>query len=58
MAVAFTQDQRDEIQQKLIEAGFELSTTIGFKKMTIAKITDAAGVAVGSFYICHIQVIG
>ncbi len=51
MAIAFTQEQKDEIQGKLIEAGFDLSGTIGFKKMTIAKITEAAGVAVGSFYI-------
>lgn len=53
MANAFTQEQKDEIQEKLIEAGFKLSTTIGFKKMTIAKITEAAGVAVGSFYIFY-----
>ena len=53
MAVAFTQEQRDEIQRKLIETGFELSSTIGFKKMTIAKITEAAGVAIGSFYIFY-----
>ena len=53
MAIAFTNEQKDEIQEKLIEAGFELSTTIGFKKMTIAKITEAAGVAVGSFYIFY-----
>lgn len=53
MAIAFTQEQKDEIQGKLIEAGFDLSGTIGFKKMTIAKITEAAGVAVGSFYIFY-----
>ena len=53
MAVGFTTEQRDEIQGKLIEAGFELSSTIGFKKMTIAKITEAAGVAVGSFYLFY-----
>ncbi|HBZ03272.1 MAG TPA: hypothetical protein DEO83_05605 [Lachnospiraceae bacterium] len=53
MAVAFTKEQRDEIQCKLIEAGFELSSTIGFKKMTIARITEAAGVSVGSFYIFY-----
>ncbi len=51
MAVAFTQEQRDEIQGKLIEAGFVLSTTIGFKKMTVAMVAQSAGVAVGSFYI-------
>ncbi len=53
MAIAFTNEQKDELREKLIEAGFELSTTIGFKKMTIAKITEAAGVAVGSFYIFY-----
>ena len=51
MAIAFTQEQKDEIQGKLIEAGFELSTSIGFKKMTVAKVSKSAGVAVGSFYI-------
>ena len=53
MAVAFTQEQKDEIQGKLIEAGLELSGTIGFKRMTISRITKAAGVAVGSFYIFY-----
>ena len=53
MAIPFTQEQKDEIQGKLIKAGFELSTTIGFKKMTISKITEAAGVAVGSFYLFY-----
>ena len=53
MAVAFTQEQKDGIKEKLNKAGFELSTTIGFKKMTIARITEAAGVAVGSFYLFY-----
>ena len=51
MAIAFTQEQKDEIQEKLIEAGFELSTSIGFKKMTVATVAKSSGVAVGSFYI-------
>lgn len=51
MAIAFTQEQKNEIQEKLIEAGFELSTSIGFKKMTVATVAKSAGVAVGSFYI-------
>ena len=51
MAIAFTDEQRDVIREKLIEAGFELSTSIGFKKMTIATVAKSAGVAVGSFYI-------
>lgn len=51
MAIAFTQEQKDEIQEKLIEAGFKLSTSIGFKKMMVATVAKSAGVAVGSFYI-------
>ena len=51
MAIAFTNEQRDIIRGKFIEAGFELSTAIGFKKMTIAMVAKSAGVAVGSFYI-------
>lgn len=51
MAIAFTNEQRDIIRGKFIEAGFELSTTIGFKKMTVAMVAKSAGVAVGSFYI-------
>ena len=51
MAIAFTNEQRDVIRGKFIEAGFELSTTIGFKKMTVAMVAKSAGVAVGSFYI-------
>ena len=53
MAIAFTQEQKDEIQGKLIEAGFELSTSIGFKKMTVATVAKSAGVAVGTFYIFY-----
>ncbi|MBQ9686563.1 MAG: TetR/AcrR family transcriptional regulator [Oscillospiraceae bacterium] len=51
MAVAFTQEQREEIRGKLIEAGFHLSSTIGFKRMSIAKVAGAAGIAAGSFYL-------
>ena len=51
MAIAFTNEQRDIIRGKFIEAGFELSTSIGFKKMTVATVAKSAGVAVGSFYI-------
>ena len=51
MAIAFTNEQRDVIRGKLIEVGFDLSTTIGFKKMTVAMVAKSAGVAVGSFYL-------
>ncbi len=50
MAGGFTEEQRNTIREKLISTGVRLSTTIGFKKMTIAVVAKEAGVAVGSFY--------
>ena len=50
MAGGFTEEQRYTIREKLISTGVRLSTTIGFKKMTIAVVAKEAGVAVGSFY--------
>lgn len=50
MAGGFTDEQREEINLKLINAGCEISAKIGLKKMTVAMIAKEAGVAVGSFY--------
>ena len=50
MAGGFTDEQREEINLKLINAGCEISSKIGLKKMTVAMIAKEAGVAVGSFY--------
>ena len=50
MAGGFTEEQRYTIREELISTGVRLSTTIGFKKMTIATVAKEAGVAVGSFY--------
>lgn len=50
MAGGFTDEQRKEINLKLINAGCDISTKVGLKKMTVAMITKEAGVAVGSFY--------
>ena len=44
MAGGFTEKERVEIRQRLLDSGYELSAEIGIKKMTIA------GVAVGTFY--------
>jgi len=50
MAGGFTEKERVEIRQRLIDSGYELSTEIGLKKMTVAMIAKNTGVAVGTFY--------
>ncbi len=50
MAGGFTDKEREEIRQKLLDSGYELSTDIGLKKMTVAMIAGSAGIAVGTFY--------
>ena len=50
MAGGFTNEERVAIREKLISAGYEISSDCGIKKMTIAMIAKSAGVAVGSFY--------
>lgn len=50
MSSGFTDKQKAEIREKLILCGYELAANVGFKKMTVADIAKAAGVAVGSFY--------
>lgn len=50
MAGGFTEEQRNRIRIKLLETGVDLSTTIGFRKMTVASVAKEAGVSVGSFY--------
>ena len=50
MAGGFTEKERLEIRQKLLDSGYELGTEIGIKKMTIAMVAKNTGVAVGTFY--------
>ena len=50
MAGGFSERERDEIGQRLLNSGYELSTEIGLKKMTVAMIAKNSGIAVGSFY--------
>ena len=50
MTPAFTDEQKAGIRQRLISSGIELSLTLGLKKMTVALVANAAGVAVGTFY--------
>ena len=50
MAGGFSEKEREEIGQRLLNSGYELSTEIGLKKMTVAMIAQNSGIAVGSFY--------
>lgn len=50
MPANFTEEQRKEIRERLIQAGYELSESLGLKKMTVAIIADKAGIATGTFY--------
>ncbi len=50
MAGGFTEKERVEIRQRLLNSGYELSTEMGIKKMTIATIAKNTEVAVGTFY--------
>ena len=50
MAGGFTEKERVEIRQRLLDSGYELSSEIGIKKMTIATIAKNSEVAVGTFY--------
>ena len=43
MAGGFSDKEREEIRQKLLDSGYELSTDIGLKKMTVAMIAGSAG---------------
>lgn len=50
MAGGFSDKERVEIRQRLLNSGYELSTEVGIKKMTIAMIAKNSEVAVGTFY--------
>lgn len=50
MAGHFTEEQQNEIREKLFRAGIEYLKTYGVQKMTVDKLAAAAGIAKGSFY--------
>jgi len=47
----FQDHEKQEIEQQLIEVGKEFFSTFGLKKTSIAQLTEAVGIAQGSFYI-------
>lgn len=50
MARGFTADEREAIKQRLVEKGKELFQQYGFQKTSITQITEAVGIAQGTFY--------
>ena len=50
MTRKFSDKEREFYKQKIIESGTKLISVLGFKKTSIQDITDAAGVAKGTFY--------
>lgn len=50
MPKAFSENEKDIINYKLIEAGRDLFGKFGFKKTGIKDITEAVGISQGSFY--------
>lgn len=50
MPTAFTREQQESIREQLFQAGIQLSKSIGMQRMTVSKLTAAAGIAKGSFY--------
>lgn len=50
MPANFTEEQRQEIQGKLIAVGYDLIREMGLKKMKVSVIAERADIATGTFY--------
>lgn len=46
----FTEEERILYREKMLEAGFDLLKQYGMTHMSVAKITEAAGIGVSTFY--------
>ena len=46
----FTEEERAEYREKMLAAGFDLLKEYGMAHMSVAKITEAAGIGVSTFY--------
>ena len=46
----FTESERAEYREKMLAAGFDLLKQYGMTHMSVAKITEAAGIGVSTFY--------
>ncbi len=50
MPAIFSEEQKQKLQQQLLENGFELLKKMGYKRMTIDQLTKTCGIAKGTFY--------
>lgn len=50
MPAIFNEENKELIQQKMLDNGFELIKKYGVKRMTVAEIAKASGLAKGTFY--------
>ena len=46
----FTEEERAVYREKMLDAGFDLLKQYGMTHMSVAKITEAAGIGVSTFY--------
>lgn len=46
----FSEEERAGYREKMLEAGFDLLKEYGMTHMSVAKITEAAGIGVSTFY--------
>lgn len=49
--MSFSEEEREEIERRLIETAAEKFATYGHRKTTIADVTDPVGISTGSFYL-------
>ncbi len=53
MPRAFTDEERKQITQRLLEAGQKQFTTYGLKKTNVEELAVAAGISKGAFYLFY-----
>ncbi len=46
----FTEEEREDIKNRLLDVGFPLLQKYGVIHMSVPKITQAAGIGTGTFY--------
>lgn len=51
MPIAFTDEEMKRIRSELIITGIRLSRELGLQRMSVEKLTEAVGIAKGSFYL-------
>ncbi|MBI9050724.1 MAG: TetR/AcrR family transcriptional regulator [Anaerolineaceae bacterium] len=53
MPKGFTEQEKTQIREKMIQVGFQLFSTFGLKKTNVEDITRACGISKGAFYLFY-----